>query len=500
MNLRVSIVFRVLIASVGLLLPLMTVPAVGAPAFNLFFHFATNTSFLPEFPSSEPTVSYWTAVVPNGPPWIVVATVSGGPLGQGRLMRHRADDSFREDVVVFTNSTLLGSEPQGPLVEPGISLPGIGTGLMFGTCRRGGAANFGGVFRVRNDGGFYQILRSFAADGRDGRFPNGGLTYVPADGFLYGTTPEGGTNNAGTLFRIKPDGTEYSVLRHFTGSVLDGRSPNGSLALVGSFLFGTTSLGGVDDLGTVFRYQPSTTAYSIRWHFGSDPSLGTLPSGGLISVAGALYGLASHGGTNEAGTLYRYIEIGQSYQAFSASKHFGATPEDARHPWGRLVAFPPQFPGQIFDTRLVGVSAQGGEFNKGTVFAIGSNPEVLHSFGGGEEDGELPLSSVTICEGVALGVTARGGRNDAGIMFRVGLGYNVTPAWTRSSIAGSTASFQLQGEQRVRYAVQSSPDGTLTNWTRLATILADNLGGATYTTSITNTPGDKGRLFRFVWP
>ncbi len=128
------------------------------------------------------------------------------------------------------------------------------------------------------------------------------------------------------------------------------------------------------------------------------------------------------------------------------------------------------------------------------------NPRVLPSFSGGEDDGELPLSSVAICEGVALGVAAKGGKNDAGIMFRVGLGYDLAPAWTRASIAGSTASFQLQAEPQVRYTVQSRPVGPLTNWTTAGTTLADTSGRATWTTNITNAPGDKGRLFRFIWP
>lgn len=128
------------------------------------------------------------------------------------------------------------------------------------------------------------------------------------------------------------------------------------------------------------------------------------------------------------------------------------------------------------------------------------NPRVLHSFSGGEDDGELPLSSVAICEGVALGVTAKGGKDNAGIMFRVGLGYDLAPAWTRASITGSTASFHLQAEPQVRYTVQSRPIGPLTNWTTAGTTLANSSGSAASTTSITNSPGDKGRLFPFIWP
>ncbi len=504
MSTRYPKAFLILTALLGLLSPLMPTPVCAAPAFNVFFQFATNTSFVPAFPNSEPTVSTW-SVTPGDAPWIVAAASSGGPLGHGRLVRIRADGSSPEDIVFFTNATLRGREPQGPLIEPGPVNLGLGLGLLFGTCRMGGTADVGCIFRVRNDGAFFQILRSFAADGRDGRFPNGGLTYFSADGFIYGTTPEGGTNNAGTLFRIRPDGTGYLIVRHFTGSDLDGRTPNGSLVVLGSFLFGTTYLGGVDDRGTLFRFQPSDFAYTVRWHFGSAPDQGILPSGGLLWVreggvppfVDALHGLASYGGTNQAGTLYRYVEIGESYQAFTVVKHFGATPEDARHPRGRLVLSQAS---ATLNSRLVGVSSQGGEFNKGTVFAIGSNPEVLHSFGGGENDGELPLSGVTICEGVALGATAKGGRNDAGILFKVGLGYNFPNLLTNVVLSGSNLQFQLRGDPLVRYTVQSSPMGNPTNWTKYGTVVANGSGQTTVSVSATNSPSTPGRMFRFAWP
>lgn len=468
----------------------------AAPAYQVH-QFAATSAPVKEFPKTEPSVSGWMYNFPRGP-LLVLATTGGGPIGDGRLLRIPPAGAPMEDILVFTNATLLGSEPQGPFNEAIADLPGLGTGIMFGVCRRGGSAGLGCIVRVRTDGG-YTVMRSFAASNSDGRYPNGGLTFVGVNGvgYLYGTTPEGGLNNGGTLFRIRYDGTDYSVLKHFGDSLDGARTPYGSMVFVGDSLYGTTYAGGVDDLGTLFRYRVGPGVFTVRWNFGSDPDQGVLPAGGLTATrengsGDALYGLASYGGTNGTGTLYRFDDLNQG--TFAAVKHFGASSTDARHPRGRVAI------STNLGVRYVGVSTQGGEFGKGTVFAIGSDPEVLHSFKGGEDDGELPLAGPVICEGVAMGVASRGGRDEAGILFRVGLGYEPPVRWASSSVEGSSAQFQLQGEPQVRYTIESSPAGNPTNWTRAGTIQTDNFGRGTWSTNVASPQGNPGLLFRFVWP
>ena len=46
-----------------------------------------------------------------------------------------------------------------------------------------------------------------------------------SDGALYGTTSQGGSNNLGTVFRLNQDGSGYSVLYHFKTAGSDGRIP-----------------------------------------------------------------------------------------------------------------------------------------------------------------------------------------------------------------------------------------------------------------------------------
>jgi uncharacterized repeat protein (TIGR03803 family) len=83
------------------------------------------------------------------------------------------------------------------------------------------------------------------------------LTY--ANGVFYGTTTYGGGSGCsdeqgcGTVFSLTPQGTE-NVLYRFTGST-DGEYPS-SLIFVGGALYGTTSSGGANGYGTVFKVVP----------------------------------------------------------------------------------------------------------------------------------------------------------------------------------------------------------------------------------------------------
>ncbi len=52
-----------------------------------------------------------------------------------------------------------------------------------------------------------------------------------------------------------------TVLKHFTGS--DGAWPDAGLVLSGSTLYGTTSLGGSSNKGTVFQMNTDGTGYTV---------------------------------------------------------------------------------------------------------------------------------------------------------------------------------------------------------------------------------------------
>ena len=85
------------------------------------------------------------------------------------------------------------------------------------------------------------------------------------DGNFYGTTPQGGAANVGTVFRMTPDGA-ITIVYSFSGG-LDGGAPYAGLieGTDGSF-YGTASQGGAANAGTIFQITPSggfTVLYSF---------------------------------------------------------------------------------------------------------------------------------------------------------------------------------------------------------------------------------------------
>src|SRR5579871_4459073 len=98
-------------------------------------------------------------------------------------------------------------------------------------------------------------LYNFGGVTNDGASPAGALVQG-IDSNFYGTTSSGGTNADGTVFRITPQGT-LTTLHSFRGS--DGASPEGALVQGNDgYFYGTTSIGG-PDAGTVFRISNQGT-------------------------------------------------------------------------------------------------------------------------------------------------------------------------------------------------------------------------------------------------
>src|SRR5947209_20041870 len=64
-----------------------------------------------------------------------------------------------------------------------------------------------------------------------------------ADGTLYGTATYGEASVAGTVFKMQPDGSGFTVLKWFTNP-LEGANPYRGLVLSDDVLYGTTAYGG----------------------------------------------------------------------------------------------------------------------------------------------------------------------------------------------------------------------------------------------------------------
>ncbi|HLG04012.1 MAG TPA: T9SS type A sorting domain-containing protein, partial [Bacteroidia bacterium] len=218
-------------------------------------------------------------------------TRDGGTNNLGVIFKIMLDGTGYSKLLDFAGSN--GSDPTGSLISDGT--------FLYGMTSQGGTNNYGVVFKIMPDGTGYTKLLDFAGTA-NGRQPMGSL--VSDSTYLYGMTNLGGTNNLGVIFKIMPNGTGYSKLLDFTGAA-NGCLPYGSLVSDGAFLYGMTAFGGVSDRGVIFKIMPDGTGYSEFFDFAYDAN-GNVPFGSLISDGLFLYGMTAYGGTNDAGTAFRY--------------------------------------------------------------------------------------------------------------------------------------------------------------------------------------------------
>ena len=228
----------------------------------------------------------------------------------------------------FGDASQSGSKPVGILAGA--------DGILYGTTSGGGIYSSGTIFRVSIDGSHYAVLHAFGGDANDGVTPQAGLVQG-RDGMLYGTTSLGGTNKAGTVFRLVTDGSGYTTLHTCGSSNGDGSSPTALIQGADGALYGVTQSGGTNYGGVVFRLGTDGLAYSVLYNFGIEIPPTYFNGDGLSPVAltqgadGVLYGVTQTGGTNGVGNVFR---LGTNGSAFAVLHTFGDLANDGTTPVG----------------------------------------------------------------------------------------------------------------------------------------------------------------------
>ena len=194
-------------------------------------------------------------------------------------------------------------------------------GDLFGTTYRGGANGDGTVFELVKTGSGYteEVLYSFSGGTTDGFNPEAGLV-ADANGDLFGTTYRGGANGVGTVFELVKTGSGYTeeVLYNFSGSTNGGANPDsganpeaGLIADANGDLFGTTTAGGANGVGTVFELVKTGSGYTEKVLSSFSGGDGADPVAGLIADAnGDLFGTTTAGGANGVGTVFEITDSG----------------------------------------------------------------------------------------------------------------------------------------------------------------------------------------------
>jgi uncharacterized repeat protein (TIGR03803 family) len=245
----------------------------------------------------------------------------------------------------------------------------------------------------------FNIVHEFTGINGDGGYPMSPLLDV--NGTLYGTTTVGGVNGYGTLFKIS--GSVETILYSFGP---DGNYPTGSLVMIGGNIYGTTDLGGKYGVGSLYEVSPSGTMTIVRsFGFAGD---GSYPVGGLVYSplnGGAFYGTTTAGGTHNLGTIFAITLSGVEKWLYSFAGFDGTIPQAGLFVDGGW---------------LYGTASKGGANGFGTVFRITNTGtfQRLYSFPGGA-NGATPISDVVInpVTNDVYGTTSSGGLNGGGVVF-----------------------------------------------------------------------------------
>ncbi|MBI3476546.1 MAG: IPT/TIG domain-containing protein [Acidobacteria bacterium] len=292
--------------------------------------------------------------------------------------------SIAPDGTVLDLYDFLG-KPDGNTPQSGLSFGWDGN--FYGATERGGTSDKGTVFKYRD--GVMTILYNFT-DGTDGAFPWAPPIQAP-DGNIYGVTDNG--TNPGKAYKINLSTGAFSVI-----ATLPSQTIAPLILGTDGNLYGTTPNGGTFNQGTVFRLT-TKGVLKIVHSFGTSGTEGKNPAGPVLQAAdGKLYGTTNWGGANGFGSVFVMSATGGGYKTL----HSFQAIEGENPPAGMV---------QGSDGFLYSVATRGGANSQGTLFKIntqGTTFTVLHDFG--TSSGDTPMSTPVLhTNGIIYGTTNHGG-------------------------------------------------------------------------------------------
>ncbi len=298
-----------------------------------------------------------------------------------------------------------------------LTAPILGSdGTLYGATPEGGAHLHGLVYKLTSKNEL-SALYSFCSQSNcaDGASPEFG-PILGKDGNLYGTTSNGGANNLGVVYRLTLGGT-LTVLHSFSHGA-EGWDPNSLVSDGSGGFYGTTLEAGVNNYGTIFHLDAQgelTTLYSFC---GSQPTcaVNAYTNTGeaqplILGTDGNLYGITTTGGhsfdvcpADGCGTVFKITPQGEFGTIYEFCSL--ANCADGGEPAWLIQGSDGNFYGT---TSLGGSAAKGG----GTVFQLttGGVLSTLHSFSAAESTGSgySPYDLVQASNGTLFGVTFFGG-------------------------------------------------------------------------------------------
>jgi uncharacterized repeat protein (TIGR03803 family) len=382
-------------------------------------------------------------------------TFSGGPASDGTngtLFRITASGAL-SNLISFAGTN--GAGPRAPLLQGP-------DGNFYGTTYNGGTNNAGTVFELTTNGTL-STLATLAFSENIGGYPIAGLVQG-RDGNFYGTTAIGGTNGFGTIFKLTTNGV-FSTLVSFDNT--NGASPYAGLAQANDgSLYGTTYQGGTNGgYGTIFKLATNGAFASLASFSNTN---GANPYAGLVQDSdGNFYGTTFYGGSNNDGTIFKFTTNGELTTLVSFANTNGANPQAG------VI--------QATDGNFYGTTSGGGTYTNeaglgyGTIFELSTNGTLTTLISFNATNGAFPKASlIQASDENFYGTTASGGTNGYGTIFRLSV-IVPAPRFQMETKAGTTLTLTWSATVGENYQMLYKTNLTQAAWSNLNnSILATN--------------------------
>ncbi|MEM9051959.1 MAG: choice-of-anchor tandem repeat GloVer-containing protein [Bacteroidota bacterium] len=269
----------------------------------------------------------------------------------------------------------------------------------------GGPSSIGTVFNLLDDGTAFTVASPFI-ESPEGTNPRGGVTQA-SDGAIIGSTSFGGLNDAGTIYRIQ-NGV-YTKLFDLVPNIHGSNIRTDILELNDGTFAVATSNGSNFNGGALLRFDLEGNMEVLFPFVG--PSTGSGCSGSLAydSEQGLIYGTCENGGALGFGTAFRYVP---NSGIFSVIHNFEGD-EGGSNPEGGLFFSE--------NSILYGTAKFGGEFNQGIIFQInpfGNFFDKIYDLNNATSDGRFPRGRLIFTDSdLLLGTCSEGGSSGVGVIF-----------------------------------------------------------------------------------
>ena len=312
---------------------------------------------------------------------------SGGQNGNGTIFKITKSGEF----TVLHTFSALGANGNNEDGAAPLRTIVIGQNGLYGTTRLGGENTCGelpvpngcGVAWMIDYLGNFHVLHQFTPT--EGHAAS---LLQAEDGVFYGcavwpgtSLPNGQPLPSGILYRMGASGDHFEVLYTFSQTNSNGQNPDGAecyeplIETKAGVFYGTTTFGGANGNGVVFRFSLSSQDAIEVLHDFSATSNGTNSDGAnpfaRLTVAddGTMYSTASSGGENGSGVVYRIRPDGEftvlhTFSALNATT--GANLDGAVPDYGVI---------RKSDNSLIGAAAIGGN---GSSAGIGNSGGTLY--------------------------------------------------------------------------------------------------------------------------